>query len=83
MLHSSYPGSKFPNGWEINEIIDSGGMGTVYIVGHPQHEESLVAKIFKQQFFSRSLFSLFHLFLFLLNLFLILGLANHQSIIRR
>lgn len=48
-----YPGSKFPNGWEINNIIDSGGMGTVYIVEHPQYEEPLAAKTFKQEFFSK------------------------------
>jgi hypothetical protein len=35
MLQVWYPGSKFPNGWEINNIIDSGGMETVYIVEHP------------------------------------------------
>ncbi len=53
MSHVWYPGNKFPNGWEINNIIDSGGMGTVYIVEHPQYEEPLAAKTFKQEFFSR------------------------------
>jgi tetratricopeptide (TPR) repeat protein/tRNA A-37 threonylcarbamoyl transferase component Bud32 len=47
-----YPGDKFPNGWEINNIIDSGGMGTVYIVENPAYEYPLAAKTFKQQFFS-------------------------------
>lgn len=49
-----YPGDRFPNGWEIRKIIDSGGMGTVYIVTHPQHKLPLVAKTFKQHLFSSS-----------------------------
>lgn len=44
-------GDCFPNGARIWEIIDSGGMGTVYLIKQDGETEIRVAKTYKAEFF--------------------------------
>jgi serine/threonine protein kinase len=46
-------GDIFPGGYEIHNILDSGGMGTVYIVQHIDSKRILAAKTYKAQFFDQ------------------------------
>lgn len=44
------PGDRLPGGWAILDIIDSGGMGTVFVVADPASGRPRAAKTFKERF---------------------------------
>jgi len=46
-----YPGDIFPGDYEILDIIDSGGMGTVYIVKSLKSQKIIAAKTYKSEIF--------------------------------